>query len=383
MPEKRVSVWVQQFKDRPHLMLQWLDPESGRRKSKSAGTACPKEAEAARVDLEADLNAGRYQEASRLSWERFRELFEAEYVAGFRPNTRRNHRDTLDCFEQVSNPGTLRGISERTLSQFVAGMRQLPVRGGKVGLAPGTIKVRLEFLHTALAWAVEQKLLPAVPRFPPVKVPEKAPRPVPAESFEKLLAKAPDAMTRAYLLAGWLAGLRRSEAYALEWDETHEAPYLDLARNRVVLPAEYVKAGRDQWVPLDPALRQALEQLPRQGPQVFRFEGPSGRPVTAATVSYRIRRLARKAGVKLTMHTLRKGFGCRYAGRVPAQVLQKLMRHANIKTTMSYYANVDEAVEAAVLEFRNGQCNSGPEAAGAAGRPEGVSPSPDTLHDLG
>jgi hypothetical protein len=49
------------------------------------------------------------------------------------------------------------------------------------------------------------------------------------------------------------------------------------------------------------------------------------------------------------MHSLRKGFGCRYASHVPAQVLQKLMRHANIKTTMDYYANVDAAVEAAVL----------------------------------
>jgi hypothetical protein len=39
MPEKRVTVWVQRFKDRPHLMLQWTDPDTGRRKSKSAETA--------------------------------------------------------------------------------------------------------------------------------------------------------------------------------------------------------------------------------------------------------------------------------------------------------------------------------------------------------
>jgi hypothetical protein len=38
-----------------------------------------------------------------------------------------------------------------------------------------------------------------------------------------------------------------------------------------------------------------------------------------------------------------------YAGKVPAQVLQKLMRHSNIKVTMTYYANVDDAVEDAVL----------------------------------
>jgi integrase len=60
-------------------------------------------------------------------------------------------------------------------------------------------------------------------------------------------------------------------------------------------------------------------------------------------------RLAKRAGVKLTSHSLRKGFGCRYAGKVPAQVLQRLMRHARISTTMAYYANVDEAVLEAVL----------------------------------
>jgi hypothetical protein len=38
-----------------------------------------------------------------------------------------------------------------------------------------------------------------------------------------------------------------------------------------------------------------------------------------------------------------------YAARVPAQVLQKLRRHASIKTTMDFYANVDDAVREAIL----------------------------------
>ena len=80
--------------------------------------------------------------------------------------------------------------------------------------------------------------------------------------------------------------------------------------------------------------------------------------------------LARRAGVKLSIHTLRKGFGCRYAGKVPAQVLQRLMRHANIKTTMDYYANVDEAAMEAVLGPRRNSSRNNP------GRPEGI-PIPD------
>ena len=348
MSEQRVSVWVQRFRDRPFPMLQWLDPETGARKSKSAKTADEKEVERARADLEYELNHGRYQEASRMTWERFRDKFEAEYVSGLRPNTRENYEETMDRFEELCHPAKLRSITERTISAFVAAMRQKPTRG-RNGMMASTIKVRLQFLHTALAWAVEQKMLPACPKFPGIKVPKKKPQPIPAESFERLLAKAPDANMHGYLLAGWLGGLRLGEAAELEWEPTDKVPWVDLGRNRIVFPAEFVKAVEDQWVPLDPLLRQALEALPRYGKKVFRFVDTAGKPLTRSGISDRVTDLAKKAGVRLTMHSLRKGFGCRYAGKVSAHVLQRLMRHANIKTTLDYYANIDAAVEEAVL----------------------------------
>ena len=85
---KRIIVWCQHFGDRPFLMLQWHDPATGKRKSKSAGTNNPLEAEKARADLEYELNNGLHKEASRISWEAFRELFEAEYLTNLRPDTR-------------------------------------------------------------------------------------------------------------------------------------------------------------------------------------------------------------------------------------------------------------------------------------------------------
>jgi integrase len=357
MPEKRVTVWVQRFKDRPHLMLQWNDPDTGKRKSQSAGTADEKKAEQARADLEADLNHGRYQEASRMTWERFRELFEAEFVTARRPHTRHNYEDTFNAFERLCRPTTLRGVNERAVSAFAAALRQEPGQAAGETLAAGTIKVRMQFLRTALRWAAVQKFIPAVPQFPAVKVPRKRPQPVPTESFEKLLAKSPDQHTRAFLLCGWLAGMRMAEALALEWEETDKAPWVDFGRQRVHFPAAFVKAVEDQWVPLDPALREALESLPRQGRSVFGSAG--GRPLTRQALNRRIARLARRAGVKLNMRSLRRGFGCRYAGKVSAQVLQRLMRHSSITITMTYYANVDEAAMEAVLgPQRNGSRNA-------------------------
>jgi integrase len=350
MPEERVTVWVQRFKDRKHLMLQWTDPDTGKRKSKSAETDDPEKAETARADLEYELNHGKYQEASRMTWERFRELFEEEYVAGKRQATRDNYRHVLDAFEAVCSPRSLRAVSERTVSAFAAGLRKMKLKNGREGMKPLSIKVYLQFLRTALGWAAQQKLLPAVPKFPMVKVPKKRPQAVPAESYERLLDKAPDEETRVFLQAGWLAGLRISEVMALEWEETREAPYLDFDRQRIWLPAEFVKGDEDQWVPLDPRLAEALLALPRQGKKVFQLTSYKTKErMTRGGMSMRIGNLARKAGVRLSMHSTRRGFLCRYAEKVPAQVLQRLARHSNIKTTMEYYANVDDAVEAAVL----------------------------------
>jgi integrase len=266
----------------------------------------------------------------------------------------------LDNFEAISRPKTVRSIDERMLWQFPTGMRKKRGRGGET-VAPYTIKVQLAYLRIALKWAVDNKMLGQVPVLPEVKVPKKLPKPVSQESFDRLLAQAgDDTQMRAYLLCGWLGGMRLGEAIELEREPSDGFPWVDWGRNRIWFPAEFVKGTADQWVPLDPQLRAALEALPVNGAKFFRFNRKDGKPISFTTVSWRIAKLARQAGVKLTMKTLRKGFGCYYAGEVPAQVLQKLMRHANISTTMDFYANVDEAVEDAVVNrsARNTSRNS-------------------------
>jgi hypothetical protein len=87
MNEQRVRVWVQRFYDRPTLILQWVDPDTRQRKSQSAKTTDFEMAEIARRNLEYELNHGIYQETTKLEWERFRELFEGEYLAGLRLRT--------------------------------------------------------------------------------------------------------------------------------------------------------------------------------------------------------------------------------------------------------------------------------------------------------
>jgi integrase len=345
----RIVVWVQKFRDRDTLMLQWHDPITGKRKTQSAGTNHRGLAEMKRTELEYELNHNLHKDVSRMSWEAFRELFEDQYFPNCREDTRKVFTTVFDHFERLMNPKALRSISERTISAFAAALRKQPGRIDKEGWSAWTVKVRLQFLRTALNWAVEQKLIPECPAFPQIRAPKTKPRPVPSEPFEKLLERADDQL-KAYLLCGWLAGLRRKEALYLEWEETDQAPWIDFPRKRIWLPAGFVKAVEDQWVPLDAGLAEVLRALPRRGKKVFHFYSKmTGKPLTLSGVSFMISKLARKVGVKLSMKVLRKGFGSRYAGKVSAQVLQKLMRHSNISVTMDYYANIDQAVEEAVL----------------------------------
>jgi hypothetical protein len=107
-----------------------------------------------------------------MTWERFRELFEDEYVEATRPDTKKDYRATLDHFERLCSPKRIARINEQTISGFADGLRKEP--GYAQGLMqPSTIMVRLQFLHTALEWAVKQKLLPKCPDFPRIKVPKK------------------------------------------------------------------------------------------------------------------------------------------------------------------------------------------------------------------
>jgi integrase len=307
-----------------------------------------------------------------MTWENFRTLFESEYVANRRPNTRRSYEITFDAFEEVCHPARLASITQRTLSLFAAGLRDRETATRK-GNQASTIKLRLQVMRTTLRWAAKQKMITECPVFPSIKVPKKKPQPIPTEAFERLYAKAEDDQMRALLLSGWLAGLRRCEALALEREPTDTAPYLDLPHERIVLPAEFAKADEDQWIPLDPVLREALLALPNHGPRIFRFVARDGHEVGLNAVGLRVITLAAQAGVKLSMHSLRKGFGCRHAAKVPAQVLQRLMRHSDIKVTMNFYANVDDAVREAIL---------GSSRTGSRANPSPATPPEETPNDV-
>ena len=157
-------------------------------------------------------------------------------------------------------------------------------------------------------------------------------------------------------MCGWWAGLRLSEAWQLRWKESEHFPWLDLPNNRIVLPATFAKSAEDQSVPLHANLRKALGRLDCEGERVFEFLRCDGSgPITRHGITSRIGDFARRAGVKLSMHRLRKGFGCRIAkqlGKGNAPVLHSLMRHSSMQITMDFYASVDDALQDAMKKLK-------------------------------
>ena len=102
---------------------------------------------------------------------------------------------------------------------------------------------------------------------------------------------------------------------------------------------------------MTPDFAQWLLSLPegqRTG-KMFILRGRHGRPLTTAKVGRIVARIGEKAGVVVdkteakfaTAHDLRRSFGTRWSKRVKTATLQRLMRHAYIKTTLAYYVDQD------------------------------------------
>lgn len=190
-----------------------------------------------------------------------------------------------------------------------------------------------------MRWAVALGMAEKLPAFPKIKVPKKRVRTyLEAARLPELLARCPAPEWRLFCQVAWHTGMRCGELFLLRWDEGG-GPWLDLAAERVRFPAEFTKGRADDWLPLHPALLPHLRAAQKERGRVFDL-APDARALSA-----RFCALAR--GVCKT-HDLRRGFGTRYAPLVPAHILQRLMRHAKIETTLEYYADLDPALEAAI-----------------------------------
>jgi len=364
-----IRVTVLRYPDRENLVLAYIDPVSNKRRTKSAGTSNEKDAWKAAAKWEEELRAGKYVSPSKITWKEFRQRYERERLASQSVSARKSTGTAFNLVERVLSPDRLAKLTTATMSKMIAELRAEKMR-------ESTLASYLRHLKAAFRWARRMGMLTAVPEFDMPRSGDAKGRPVTTEEFERMLAKVPkirphDTKAWADLLTGlWLSGLRLGEALAVSWDES-EPFAVDLSGRfpAFAIEARAQKGRRDERLPMTPDFaRWLLDNTAADERHGRVFKMPSlrnGEPISITKVTVAIGRIGKAAGVVVathdkqvkdketgkpvtvtvkkfaTAHDLRRAFGTRWAKKVMPAVLQRLMRHRAIGTTMKFYVGIE------------------------------------------
>jgi len=337
-------------------LIEYFD-QHGRRKRRSSGTTDRRAAEriAAKVEADVALRKEGVVDArhERLAEENRKPLAEhvKEYLQHCRGrgvsshylSDKKRHLEWIMAETRASRLGdlTLEAV-ERALASF-----------WKLGYSTRTVNTRRETLRAFGNWCrktgrVESNPFEFLPKLDETRDRRRIRRPLTDEELERLLDVAAERGRKVWYLAAVLAGLRRSELVRLTWGS------IDLAAG--LLTIRDGKAKREDVVPLHPELLAELKAAK-----------PAGATPTDLVFPTAVTNLTRKldferAGIKpdeqgrvADLHGLRATLGTRLArAGVAPQVAQRIMRHADYRTTLKHYTMLSLADTTAAMRLLPG-----------------------------
>jgi integrase len=360
---------------RKFFYVEFVDPRDGNTKRVSLKTTKKREADQKAGVIRRDLAEGSWSKKVRTPWKEFRQQYLKESTLGLKDSSIRDIGVSLNKLESVCSPRTVQSINGTMLQKFqtdvIAAARKKA--GDKVTQSTGitTLSKHLRNIRRMLIWATDHGMFASCPK---IKMPKGSSngkskgRPVTVEEFPRMLQRTAkivgeeQAGSWKFLLRGlFLGGLRLNEAITLSWDaDAEDVISVDMSGKypMFAIPADVDKSRKRRLLPMVPDFAHLLETMPddeRIG-NVFRlqFRRDHGMQTRCDTVTKQISAIGKKAGIRVSAskhasaHDLRRSFGSRWADKVKPHILQQLMRHENIKTTMDYYvqSEAEEIAEA-------------------------------------
>ena len=353
------TVYVVPRRGKRNIELRWIDPDTGKWRSRSAGTKVKREAERQAAKIEQQIADGTFSENVRSSWEDFTHRYKTEHLESLAKASYTKVVASLHWVERVLRPKLVKSINTAALSKLAREMRA----GGKYKypdgrvikpLSEATIKSHLVKIRAALQWAYDMDIIDKVPDIPKIRRAKRSTgrspmkgRPITLEEFERMLEHCPSDRWRFLLNGLWLSGLRLGEAAILTWDGTSGFT-LDMKTARYPMfkiSSESEKGKKDRLLPLTPDFEAMLLEVPvrRRFGLVFNLPNRDGNQLQVDAISKKVSKIGEAAGVVVaedkyaSAQDLRRSFGDRWSSKMMPADLQQLMRHESIETTMRYY----------------------------------------------
>lgn len=312
----------------------WYEAD-GRKRSKRVGSKSM--AEKFRLKKETELEHGIATPRST-AWVTFRLQLEGTIIAPMGVKNRREALNALAHFERIAKPKRVDAVTTAVVDLYRT--RRQGERGRRKGtlVSPATVNKELRYLRAAFNVAADWGLMSKPPKVRMLREPQRDPEFVDDETFAKLY-EACDTMVlpaaqnhtpaewwRAVLTFAYLTGWRIGEILAIRRDD------VDFNAGTVFVPAEKTKGRRDASIGLHPVGLDHCRTIVGFDEMLFAW------PHHERTLWTHFAKLKKAAGVEFSgaFHRLRFGFANANVDSVPADVLQRLMRHQNASTTQGY-----------------------------------------------
>ncbi len=156
-----IKVRVVEFSDRRHYQLQWKDPKTRQKRTRSSGVErtglkrSRHEPERVAAELEKQLRES--ADVSRMRWDDFRERHEREVQPGLARSTQDNFNVTFDWVEKIIAPTYLRELTTEAISRWAAKLQE-------AGLAETSVGLYLREIRAAMNWAAEMGFVREAPK---------------------------------------------------------------------------------------------------------------------------------------------------------------------------------------------------------------------------